>query len=212
MTTLVITKTTEIMETNVFEITKKNSSDFKTIIPLTRSQVHAKITKNTKPKPFKPLDKVSQLSLLQNLGRNAIDLSFSSISDISIECVELHDNTSQRAMKALLLSVTDDSRKRNFYLIDLNSLLSSDSKTSSEELSESKQNFEDLYHNLSLREQKVLHEVSKGNTSNEIACKFFISTNTVKNHRKNIKKKLNFADNQDYSKFLKWSLEYCVNR
>jgi DNA-binding CsgD family transcriptional regulator len=46
--------------------------------------------------------------------------------------------------------------------------------------------------------------VSKGATSNEIAKRLFIAANTVKNHRRNIKKKLNFSDAVTYSKFLKW--------
>lgn len=174
-----------------------------------KSQLRVETDENTGSRQFGPMDEVSHLSLLKSLDRDAIELSFSSISDVSIECVQMHDNSAQSTMKALLLTVTNDNGKRKFYLIDLKNLKAGFSKTNEGELSEIKCNFENLYHNLSLREQEVLRQVSKGNTSNEIASHLFISTNTVKNHRKNIKKKLDFNDSQDYSRFLKWSLEYC---
>ncbi len=188
------------------EKTPNKFFNFKTIVPLSRGQGRAKIKENTN---VKPIDKISNLNLLQSIGRQSIELSFSSISDVSMEFVEMHDNSAKRNMKVLLLTVTNDNDNRNFYLIDINSLVSNLPKVNIEVLPEREIDFENLYHMLSLREQRVLHEVSLGKTSNEIASKFFISTNTVKNHRKNIKKKLQFDDNQDYSKFLKWSLDYC---
>ncbi|MCA1750543.1 MAG: helix-turn-helix transcriptional regulator [Flavobacteriales bacterium] len=43
-----------------------------------------------------------------------------------------------------------------------------------------------------------------GLTSREIAGKLHISENTVKNHRKRLKKKLDFNDPTAYRGFLKW--------
>lgn len=189
----------------------KNKSfyEFKKVIPFITNQLRVETDESSGSRQFTPMDEVSHLSLLKSLEQDAIELSFSSISDVSIECVQMHDNSAQRTMKALLLTVTDDSGKQKYYLIDLKDLKAGFSTANEGESREIKCNFENLYHNLSLREQEVLIEVSKGNTSNEIAGNLFISTNTVKNHRKNIKKKLDFNDNQDYSRFLKWSLEYC---
>ena len=191
------------------ERTDQNFYEFNKIIPLTRSQFRVEPINYDESRQLKPVTDDSQFSLLKNLGQEAIELTFSSISDVSIECVKVYDNIAKCMVKALLLSVANINSKHKYYLIDLKNLISGISKTSEEGLPENKSEFENLYHNLSLREQKVLHEVSKGKTSNEIAGKLFISTNTVKNHRKNIKKKLKFDDNHDYSRFLKWSLGYC---
>ena len=65
-------------------------------------------------------------------------------------------------------------------------------------------NFESLFHNLTKREQEILVKVAKGATSIEISEKLYISVNTVKNHRRNIKMKLNLVDTIQYSKFLRW--------
>lgn len=190
------------------ERTDRKFYEFNKIIPLTRSQFRVEPIDYNENKQFESINDVSEFSLLKNLGQEAIELTFSSISDVSIECVKVYDNITQGMVKALLLSVANINSKHKYYLIDLKNLISGFSKTSEEGLVDNRSDFENLYHNLSLREQKVLHEVSKGKTSNEIADKLFISTNTVKNHRKNIKKKLKFEDNQDYSRFLKWSLGY----
>lgn len=191
---------------------KKSFYEFKNFIPIPKSEYRLEVDKSTESEQVEPVDEVSHLSLLKSLGQDAIELSFSSISDVSIECVQMHDNSAQRTMKALLLTVTSDDGKRKFYLIDLKDLKAGFSKSNEGEAPEGECVFENLYHNLSLREQEVLRAVSRGNTSNEIASNLFISTNTVKNHRKNIKRKLDFNDNQDYSRFLKWSLEYCDKR
>ena len=200
------------MKSLIKEKTKEGFYLSNKLIPLAISKAYPKTENKIRSRRFEPIAKVPGLGLLHRFGQGALEISFSSISDISIECVELLDNSVRHNTKALLLSVKNDAGKSNSYLVDLNSLISSGSKVGVEELTGSNNNFRDLYHTLSLREQKVLHEVSKGNTSNEIASKFFISSNTVKNHRKNIKKKLSFANNLEYSKFLKWSLEYCGER
>ncbi|NEN23579.1 helix-turn-helix transcriptional regulator [Cryomorpha ignava] len=191
------------------ERTDKNSYQFNRISPSPTGRFGVEADGNSETNQSNLIDEASHLSLLKGLEHEAIELSFSSISDVSIECVKIYDDAARLMVKALLLSVSNVIGKRKFYLIGLKDLITGFSRTDEIELQESKDDFENLYHNLSLREQRVLHEVSKGNTSNEIASKLFISTNTVKNHRKNIKKKLDFKENQDYSRFLKWSLEYC---
>ncbi|MFN2422984.1 MAG: response regulator transcription factor [Cryomorphaceae bacterium] len=57
---------------------------------------------------------------------------------------------------------------------------------------------------LSHRERQVAGLVGSGLTSREIAGKLHISENTVKNHRKRLKKKLDFNDPTAYRGFLKW--------
>lgn len=209
MTNLVLTAKQPKMRSIKLERTDKNFYQFNGNFSLATGQIHAEQDDNYDINRFMSIDEVSHLGLLKKLGHEAIELSFSSISDVSIECVKIYDDVARLMVKALLLSVSDVIGKRKFYIVDLKDLITGFSRTNEKEPPESKDIFENLYHNLSLREQRVLHEVSKGNTSNEIACKLFISTNTVKNHRKNIKKKLDFKDNRDYSRFLKWSLEYC---
>lgn len=188
---------------------KKSFHELKKLIPTTKRHFRGEANTNTEKVQIEPLDEVPHLNLLKSLGQEAIELSFASISDVSIECVKTYDDVAKRVVKTLMLTVSNLHGRRKVYLIALKDLITDFSKGNEEDLSEVECEFANRYHNLSLREQTVLHEVSRGNTSNEIACKLFISTNTVKNHRKNIKKKLSFDDNQEYSKFLKWSLEYC---
>ena len=54
---------------------------------------------------------------------------------------------------------------------------------------------------LTPREREVLQLVGEGKTSKEIAAMLFISPNTVNNHRKNIKRKLNIRKNADLIKY-----------
>lgn len=58
---------------------------------------------------------------------------------------------------------------------------------------------------LSHRERQVAGMVGGGLTSREIAGKLHISENTVKNHRKRLKKRLSFKDAREYKGFLKWA-------
>ncbi len=133
-----------------------------------------------------------------------IKLFFDSIRSISVECIEMVKKATTGNEKALLITVHSQDEDQSSYLIELDGLaLESKSGKPKDE-----DHFERLYHTLSLREQSVLRQVSLGNTSGEIAAKMYIAINTVKNHRKNIKRKLNFIDNLDYSRFLKWSLDY----
>ena len=64
--------------------------------------------------------------------------------------------------------------------------------------------FISLYLRLSQREKQVLKQLSFMKTSEEIARILFISCNTVKNHRKNIKQKLEFDSRAESSRFLYW--------
>lgn len=60
------------------------------------------------------------------------------------------------------------------------------------------------YLRLSQREKQVLKQLSFMKTSEEIASILFISCNTVKNHRKNIRQKLEFDSREESSRFLYW--------
>lgn len=65
-------------------------------------------------------------------------------------------------------------------------------------------NFMHLFNSLTPREKEILRYVADGLTSLDISKRLGISLNTVKNHRKNFKKKLNFRNSITYSKFLRW--------
>jgi DNA-binding NarL/FixJ family response regulator len=54
---------------------------------------------------------------------------------------------------------------------------------------------------LTNREREILKLVGEGKTSREIATLLFISPNTVNNHRKNIKRKLNIQKNAELIKY-----------
>ncbi len=54
---------------------------------------------------------------------------------------------------------------------------------------------------LSKREKEILHHISKGSTSQQIADELFISRYTVETHRKNILRKLNFNTSTELVKF-----------
>lgn len=54
---------------------------------------------------------------------------------------------------------------------------------------------------LSKREKEILHHISKGSTSQQIADTLFISRYTVETHRKNILRKLNFNTSTELVKF-----------
>ena len=60
------------------------------------------------------------------------------------------------------------------------------------------------YIRLSQREKQILKQLSLMKTSEEIASLLFISCNTVKNHRKSIKQKLEFTSREEQSRFLYW--------
>lgn len=57
---------------------------------------------------------------------------------------------------------------------------------------------------LTQREKQVLKQLSLMKTSEEIASILFISPNTVKNHRKSIKQKIDFTSREEQSRFLYW--------
>lgn len=54
---------------------------------------------------------------------------------------------------------------------------------------------------LSKREKEILHHISKGETSQQIADSLFISRYTVETHRKNILRKLDFNTSTELVKF-----------
>jgi len=58
---------------------------------------------------------------------------------------------------------------------------------------------------LSHRERQVAGLVGSGLTSREVAEILHISENTVKNHRKRLKKRLNYQDANEYKGFLIWA-------
>ena len=64
--------------------------------------------------------------------------------------------------------------------------------------------FISAYLRLSPREKEIIRCLSRMQTSQEIGSHLFISEHTVKNHRKNIRKKINFSNRDDYSRFLNW--------
>jgi hypothetical protein len=144
-----------------------------------------------------------------------VEISFSTIKSISIQRTDdFNDGEFQNEHDKLVLTINETNGKQNRFSINIGQLLSKlsmVSKTVDGTATKDQIYFEHLFHSLSLREQEVLTEVAIGNTSSEISQKLFISTNTVKNHRKNIKKKLGIKDGNVYSRFLKWSLAYAGN-
>lgn len=121
--------------------------------------------------------------------------------NIILELVTLWSDAEARPIKVIKLIVTrQPHEKSEVHLFELDTLL----KNAELDQNNPETNFENLFHNLTKREQEILINVAKGATSIEISEKFYISVNTVKNHRRNIKTKLNLSDPIDYSKFLRW--------
>lgn len=60
------------------------------------------------------------------------------------------------------------------------------------------------YMRLSQREKEVLKQLSLMKTSEEIGSKLNISVNTIKNHRKRIRQKVDLRSREDQSRFLYW--------
>lgn len=121
--------------------------------------------------------------------------------NIKIELVNLWSDTVAKPVKVIKLVVNRESSKEcevHYFLFN--------SFTQNLELAQNhtESNCESLFHNLTKREQEILVNVAKGATSIEISEKLYISVNTVKNHRRNIKMKLNLTDTIEYSKFLRW--------
>ncbi|NEN23649.1 hypothetical protein G3O08_09055 [Cryomorpha ignava] len=65
-------------------------------------------------------------------------------------------------------------------------------------------NFIASYMRLSQREKEVLKQLALMKTSEEIASQLCISPNTVKNHRRNIRQKVEFVSREESSRFLYW--------
>lgn len=121
--------------------------------------------------------------------------------NIKLELVNLWSDVEARPIKVIKLIVTRKFHdKSEVHLFELESLI----QDAEQDQNYVDINFESLYSNLTKREQEILVIVAKGATSVEISEKFYISINTVKNHRRNIKTKLNIFDPIEYSKFLRW--------
>ncbi|NEN23580.1 helix-turn-helix transcriptional regulator [Cryomorpha ignava] len=121
--------------------------------------------------------------------------------NIKLELVTLWSDTEARPIKVIKLIVNRELNERSeVHFFELDKLIqSAKSDQNGNEI-----NFESLFHNLTKREQEILISVAKGATSIEISEELYISVNTVKNHRRNIKTKLNLIDTIEYSKFLRW--------
>lgn len=121
--------------------------------------------------------------------------------NIKIELVSLWSDAEAKPVKVIKLMVSREFHKKSdvhYFVLQSfgQDLVMSQKNTES--------NFDHLFHNLTKREQEILINVANGETSIEISEKLYISVNTVKNHRRNIKMKLNLVDTIDYSKFLRW--------
>lgn len=71
----------------------------------------------------------------------------------------------------------------------------------SEEIKKIQREFNDTAIELSLREEQVLQLMSKGFNNAYIAEKLFLSTETIKSHKKNIKIKFNLTSTEDLIEF-----------
>jgi ATP/maltotriose-dependent transcriptional regulator MalT len=155
-------------------------------------------------------DSLEYAVLSERIGK-PIELNVNACTDFSVELSEVFTGSKAHKQRAILLTIYRKLGAKQSFLINIEQLLakiSLDAKLNGNTMNTKNHHFENIYHKLSLREQQVLLAVSKGMTSKEIASTFFISDNTVKNHRKNIKKKLGFQVSSDYSKFLKWAKDY----
>ncbi len=125
---------------------------------------------------------------------------------IKLELVTLWSDTESRPIKVIKLSVCRKiPSELEVYFFEFDKLLRNMELEADLLVNERiGANFESLFHNLTNREQEIFINVAKGATSIEIAEKLYISVNTVKNHRRNIKKKLKLIDEIEYSKFLRW--------
>lgn len=154
-------------------------------------------------------NKFSQLKYLKINIDKPLKIKLSSIQDISIESIVVNDYSIFRSGKALLINVSTRDENHNIYLVNIDELLNDKDLNKKEDSYGVDGHFENLFHSLTQREQGVLIQVANGLTSSEIAANLYISPNTVKNHRKNIKKKLCLKSNLHYSRFLMWSTLYC---
>lgn len=124
------------------------------------------------------------------------------LPSIKIEVVNISQHNSQSDVAVKLTLQRVEGSAPEIYIVDLNEIIQKSKNTEVQE----DFNYDSLFHNLTNREQEVLILVAAGATSIEIAEKLYISVNTVKNHRRNVKKKLNLYEMIEYSKFLRWVL------
>jgi|SRR5690554_5865416 len=121
--------------------------------------------------------------------------------NIKVELVTLWSHAEAKPVEVIKLIVNRKiHEKPQVHFFDLESLI----KKSESDKNNYDENFKQLFNSLTKREQEILVNVAKGATSIEISEKFYISANTVKNHRRNIKLKLDLGDTIKYSKFLRW--------
>ncbi len=130
-------------------------------------------------------------------------IDFSPNIKVEIITISSRDKGSTKAVKITIQR--NNHRQPEVFLVDLgqviNKLVQSDAP---KHLGEYDDIFTSLYHKLTDREQQVITLVALGGSSIEIAEKLFVSPNTVKNHRRNVKKKLELYEPIKYSKFLSW--------
>ena len=121
---------------------------------------------------------------------------------IKIEVVNISQDNSKSDIAVKLTVHRIKGGDPEIYIVDLNQIIQNSKNADNKENCSNNS----LFHSLTNREQEVLILVAAGATSIEIAEKLYISVNTVKNHRRNVKKKLNLYDLVEYSKFLRWVL------
>jgi DNA-binding NarL/FixJ family response regulator len=130
------------------------------------------------------------------------------LPNIKVEFVTISSAHQKDKTKAIKLTIQHDNNLQpEVRFVDLEEILSEIDNFHSSHIQElSDKIFQELFNKLTSREQQVLSYVAKGESSIEIAEKLFISSNTVKNHRRNMKKKLELYDPVKYSRFLRWIL------
>ena len=121
--------------------------------------------------------------------------------NIKVELVSLWSDAAAGPIKVIRLIVSRKfQEKSEVHFFDLETLM----RNAELDINPAETDFERLFQKLTNREREILILVAKGTTSVEIPEEFYISINTVKNHRRNIKRKLNPATPIEYSKFLRW--------
>lgn len=126
--------------------------------------------------------------------------------NIKIELIKIKSADSLQPSAALKITITKtQTNETEILFVNLEDLIARKQFNLNENENNSGDSlFSDLYQKLTKRERQVMLMVAVGSTSNEIAKRLFIAANTVKNHRRNIKKKLGLPDAIVYSKFLRW--------
>ncbi len=123
---------------------------------------------------------------------------------VNLEFVNLklkRDNLPKNALR-FRVPVENSDKEINMFL-DLNDVNFDVSSSKDNTLSRALA-FKNVYENLTLRERQVMVLVSERRTSKDISGILRISETTVKNHRKNAKKKIQKIGSHNEVKFLSW--------